>query len=507
MMVVESKNNKNIIERITKLRRRYVFTKHGDLRLRVICAFVVFMTALIGVSMKLELGAPSSFAVANIAGNEAQARPQTPEDVFMAMQAHSSLAETPVTQEVDEEVKLEEVEEVAKIVIPTPMAKPLKRMFTVQSGDNLSSILERASLTKNETYQIIQALENAYNPRDMRVGQKILIDVEKNETKNIVFNGLYIQKNQLDFVKLAKADTGYDVKSLQRKFKTKTGYADATIDQTAPSIYIALREQGVPNEIIAQLIRYYSWDLDFQRDVHPGNQIRVLYEHGVMDNGESVNGHGKLIYASYSGYRGDLPMYRFEKENGDTDYYNDRGLSVRKALLSTPVDGARLSSGFGRRKHPVLGYHKMHKGVDFAAPSGTPIYAAGDGIVEKAEWWSSFGNYARIRHNGELKTAYAHMKGFGKGIRKGVRVKQGQIIGYIGTTGRSTGPHLHYEVHKNGVQVNPSSLKLPTGEKLAGEKLDKFMATKAMIDRKAKDLSKDPARIALLKKNKDTDAE
>jgi murein DD-endopeptidase MepM/ murein hydrolase activator NlpD len=506
MMVVESKNNKNIIEHITKLRRRYVFTKHGDLRLRVVCALVVFMTVLVGFGMKFE-HSTSNFSVANITANEAQARPQTPEDVFMAMQAHPSAANTVLEHDQEGEAETPAVEEMARIVIPTPTAKPLKRMFTVQSGDNLSSILERASLSKAETYQIIQALENAYNPRDMRVGQKILIDVEKNETKDIVFNGLYIQKNQLDFVKLAKAETGYDVKSLQRKFKTRTGFADATIDQTAPSIYIALREQGVPNEIIAQLIRYYSWDLDFQRDVHPGNRIRVLYEHGVMDNGESVNGHGKLIYASYSGYRGDLPMYRYEKENGDVDYYNDKGMSVRKALLSTPVDGARLSSGFGRRKHPVLGYQKMHKGVDFAAPRGTPIYAAGDGIVEKAEWFSSFGNYVRIRHNGELKTAYAHMKGFGKGVRKGVRVKQGQIIGYIGTTGRSTGPHLHYEVHKNGVQVNPNSLKLPTGEKLAGEKLDSFMAVKAMIDRKAKDLSKDPARIAFLKKDKETGAE
>jgi murein DD-endopeptidase MepM/ murein hydrolase activator NlpD len=162
--------------------------------------------------------------------------------------------------------------------------------------------------------------------------------------------------------------------------------------------------------------------------------------------------------------------------NGEVDYFHEDGKSARRFLMKTPVDGARLSSSFGPRKHPVLGYNKIHKGTDFAAPTGTPIMAAGSGVIERADWYGSFGRYVRIRHNGSYETAYAHMSAFAKGIKKGARVKQGQIIGYIGTTGRSTGPHLHYEVHFNGGQVNSQTLKVPTGKTLEGQDKTRFMA-------------------------------
>ena len=173
----------------------------------------------------------------------------------------------------------------------------------------------------------------------------------------------------------------------------------------------------------------------------------------------------------------EFSVYRFKTDDdGFTDYYDEKGRSVKKTLMRTPIDGARLTSGFGKRKHPTLGYTKMHRGVDFGARSGTPIMAAGNGTVEFAARNGGYGNYVRIRHNSEFKTAYAHMRKFGKGVRKGARVKQGQVIGYVGTTGRSTGPHLHYEVHKDGRQINPLSVKLPAGRKLGGKMLAAFNA-------------------------------
>ena len=482
-----------------KLRHREVFTKHGHLRLRFVCV-VTFLCAFILVgatSIDFSKMSDYSLRLSNIDTNLIDA---VEEEVALTPTITVPLVEMEVEEMASPAVSEKEI---PQLVTALPTKKPAKRMFTVKSGDSLSGILESAALTRGETYDVIQALKDAYDPRDMKVGQKILVDVEKqNDAK--IFKGLYIQKNQLDYVKLAKLESGsYDVQSLQRDFKVKKGYASTRIDESAPSLYVALRRQNVPAEIIADMIRYYSWDVDFQRDIHQGNTIEVYYESAMLDNGDHVGGRGKLIYAKLGNIYGTFPMYRYEKKNGRVDYFNDKGESVRKALLSTPVDGARLSSGFGMRKHPVSGYHKMHKGVDFAAPTGTPIYAAGDGVVEKAEWYSSFGKYVRIRHNGDLKTAYAHMHKFGKGVKSGVRVKQGQVIGYIGTTGRSTGPHLHYEVHKAGRQVNPNSLKLPTGEKLKGEDLTSYQTQRANIVRKIQSLSKENERIALLeRKNK-----
>jgi murein DD-endopeptidase MepM/ murein hydrolase activator NlpD len=195
-----------------------------------------------------------------------------------------------------------------------------------------------------------------------------------------------------------------------------------------------------------------------------------------------------------------ITLYRFKtNDDGITDYYDEKGQSVRKSLMRTPIDGARLTSGFGKRKHPVLGYTKMHRGVDFGARTGTPIMAAGNGVVEFAARNGGYGNYVRIRHNNSYKTAYAHMSKYGKGIRKGTQVKQGQIIGYVGTTGRSTGPHLHYEVHKNGTQINPLSVKLPAGRKLEGKMLTAFNATKENIRREVAGVELETQLLAKLK--------
>ena len=229
------------------------------------------------------------------------------------------------------------------------------------------------------------------------------------------------------------------------------------------------------------MIRAFSFDVDFQRELQPGDRFALLYETLHEHDGQLAK-PGDLLYAELVLSGKPIGIYRFTPESGITDYFTADGRSVRKSLLRTPIDGARISSGYGMRRHPILGYSKMHRGVDFAAPTGTPIYAAGHGTVEKAARFGGYGKYVRIRHNGSYKTAYAHLSRYGRGIKAGARVKQGQVIGYVGSTGRSTGPHLHYEVISNGKQVNPRSIKLPAGERLKGADLKAFQEARERID-------------------------
>ncbi len=216
---------------------------------------------------------------------------------------------------------------------------------------------------------------------------------------------------------------------------------------------VSARRAGVPRSVAMQMTRTLSYDVDFQRDIHRGDRFAVMFEAEYDDQGEIIRADNLQYVHLQSGKGKPISMYRY-----DGKMYHADGRDVRRSLLKTPVDGARISSGFGYRRHPVLGYSAMHKGTDFAAPTGTPVYAAGDGVVQKASRFSSYGNYVKIRHNGTYSTAYAHLSRYGKGIRPGVRVTQGQVIGYVGTTGRSTGPHLHFEVMQGGTQVNPKKV-------------------------------------------------
>jgi len=246
------------------------------------------------------------------------------------------------------------------------------------------------------------------------------------------------------------------------------------------SLYLAGRKAGVPDAMLAELIRAFSWDVDFQRDVREGDGFEVMFEQAVDADGRAVHaGPMRFAALTLSGKR--HAIYLHTTGDGDTDYFDERGKSARKALMRTPIDGARLSSGFGSRRHPILGYTKMHRGVDFAAPQGTPIYAAGNGTVVAAGPNGAYGNYIQIRHNGEYSTAYAHLRAFARGVGKGKRVAQGQIIGYVGTTGRSTGPHLHYEILVRGARTNPMKVRMPSGRALAGDELKKFEETRDAV--------------------------
>lgn len=355
------------------------------------------------------------------------------------------------------------------------------KTVAVARGGTLMATLVKAGADRGEAHEAITSLRTFYDPRRLMPGQEITLTLTRDDGEDGPPRLMAVAVNasvEHDVVARRSADGSFFPleikKALRRDFERVRG----TIDN---SLYGAAERRGVPVGIIMELIRLYSWDVDFQRDIQPGDGFEIFFERVYNSAGAAVK-EGEIVQAAMTLSGAELRLYRYELDDGTIDYFDEKGQSVRKALLRTPVDGARLSSGYGKRKHPVLGYTKMHRGVDFAAPSGTPIVAAGDGVIEVAGRNGAYGKYVRIRHNQEYKTAYAHLKGFRKGVRQGRRVRQGDIVGYVGSTGRSTGPHLHYEVHRNGRQTNPMSVKLPTGMKLAGQQLMAFQSYRAGIE-------------------------
>jgi len=355
-------------------------------------------------------------------------------------------------------------------------ASPIQyQTIRVQRGDTFAGVLSRIGIASSESHAAVTALKKRFNPRHIRAGQEIALTIEPlgDEAGSIQLLGMTFESDPLHEVSLVRAPDGtFDASKEPLATHSDVAAASGTIKS---SLFLAGQRAGVPATVIATMIRAYSWDVDFQRDIHPGDQFEVMYERFLNGQGEVVRG-GEVLYAALTLSGRHHAVYRFTKGNGSTEFYTEKGQSVRKALLRTPVDGARISSGFGRRKHPILGYTKMHKGLDFAAPRGTPIYAAGDGVVQFAGRKGSYGKYVRIKHNGTYSTAYAHMHRIAKGIRNGKRVKQGQKIGAVGTTGRSTGPHLHYEIVKNGRRINPLKVKTLESLRLAGKDLKRFRA-------------------------------
>ena len=287
---------------------------------------------------------------------------------------------------------------------------------------------------------------------------------------------LKIELNPLKTITVSRKGDDFE-SALEEKEVKQVIQAQKAVIKT--SLYGSAAKAGIPKGIVSEAIKIYSQNVDFQRDVHAGDSLEVMYETHQTEDGY-VAKTGDVLFARLTLGGREIPLYRYETADGRVDYYGRDGQSTKKTLMKTPIDGARMSSGFGMRRHPVLGYSKMHKGTDFAAPTGTPIYAAGDGVVAKAGRFSSYGNYVRIRHRSDLDTAYGHMSKIA--VKAGARVKQGQIIGYVGTTGRSTGPHLHYEVLVANKQVNPRGVNLPIGQALAGADMKKFKAKVADVD-------------------------
>ncbi|MGF1639817.1 MAG: M23 family metallopeptidase [Rhodospirillales bacterium] len=357
-----------------------------------------------------------------------------------------------------------------------------RHLLRVERGDTLGGMLTRVGVPGQEANAAFAALRQHFDPRRIRAGQEVALTLEpaSEEADGGRLLDLTVTSGPLEEIIVERTAEGGFVASKSRK-ATATALARASGTITS-SLFVDGERVGVPVAILVELIRAYSWDVDFQRDIHPGDRFEILYQRIVDVDGHTVH-HGDIAYAALTVGGKRKALYRYVRSDGEADFFELDGKSVRKALLRTPVDGARLSSGFGNRRHPILGYTRMHRGVDFAAPPGTPIYAAGSGTVEIAGRKGSYGNYVRIRHNAEYATAYAHMRGFARGIRAGTRVKQGQVIGYVGSTGSSTGPHLHYEVIRGGVQINPINIKVATGPKLDGNELKRFLAHVAETDR------------------------
>lgn len=348
---------------------------------------------------------------------------------------------------------------------------------TVQRGSNLMETLLRAGVPRAEAHQAIVALENVFEPRALLAGQRVEIALDKNATPSLL--SVVIPLDAVKSVAAHRLDhNAFLSEAVEKPLTVALVGASGLIRD---SLFQAMAGEDVPDRLIMELIRAYSWDVDFQRDIQRNDRFEVMFETKVDDEGSLVK-TGEILMASLTLSGTELRLIRHELADGSVEYFNEKGESVRKALLRTPVDGARLSSRYGKRKHPILGYTRMHRGVDFAAPRGTPIMAAGDGVVEYAKTNGSYGRYLRIRHNSTYKSGYAHLKSFARGVKVGSRVKQGQIVAYVGTTGRSTGPHLHYEIFRNNAQINPLSLKLPTGRKLKGSELESFQANRAALE-------------------------
>ncbi|MDA0998506.1 MAG: M23 family metallopeptidase [Proteobacteria bacterium] len=375
---------------------------------------------------------------------------------------------------------------------PAPRIVPATytQTFEIGKGDTLARLLHRAGINPSEAHEAIEALSEYYNPRRIQRGQDVALtfrsaqpipDGDSNSAGTDTFIGLSIEPDYKTEVTVERDDTG-NFKAAQRE-KDLIRAPVRAVGSIDNSLYVSGRDAGVPAVVIARMIRILSWDVDFQRDIREGDTFEVMYERVDDENGRTVY-HGNVLYAALtlSGKR--LTVYRHKLADGTIDFFDDAGKATRKALMRTPIDGARLTSGFGKRRHPILGYTKMHQGVDFAAPPGTPIYAAGGGTIVYAGDKGGYGNYVMLRHNSAYQTAYGHLKGFARGIRAGKRVEQGQVIGYVGTTGRSTGPHLHYEIHLNNSQVNPLSVRMPSGRVLAGAELDKFLTDRKAADAK-----------------------
>jgi murein DD-endopeptidase MepM/ murein hydrolase activator NlpD len=362
-----------------------------------------------------------------------------------------------------------------------------REVLTVSSGDTLLKMLVGAGIERTEAHSSIEALRKVYDPRGLRPGDQITVTFALDHADEEAFQSLSLEPDAARRVLASRDDKGeFAATEVKAKLSDQTVRFEGTIDS---SLYLAATAQGVSPTALAAMIQAFSYDVDFQRDFQPGDTFAIMLDRKVTPTGQRV-GEPVMTYASLTLSGKKLSIYRYEDSAGDVDYFNEKGHSVRKALLRTPINGARLSSGFGTRKHPVLGYTKMHRGVDFAAATGTPIFAAGDGVVEKAEPFGAYGNYVRVRHNSTFHTAYAHMSRIGKDMKAGKRVRQGDVIGYVGSTGRSTGPHLHYEILKKSTQVNPLAVTFPSGRELEGKELKRFAAARQEAERTYSSLPK-----------------
>tara|TARA_Y100000816_G_scaffold291376_1_gene282549 strand:+ start:255 stop:1601 length:1347 start_codon:yes stop_codon:yes gene_type:complete len=354
--------------------------------------------------------------------------------------------------------------------------------YLIENNDTVEKILKKFNI-RNQDIKIISSKLKEKKLANIYSGRKLSLIIKKLENKtNTLVNFVYPVNNTTS-IEIRKNQNSFIIKENILQLYKKEVVVKNIIKN---NLYSSATGAGIEPNIIIEFARIFGFEVDFQRDIRKGDWFEILYEKFEDDNNK-VRDTGKIIYASMFVNGEELNLYNFKYKN-EEEYYDIKGKSITKSLMKTPINGARLSSSFGMRKHPILGYNKMHRGTDFAAPSGTPIMASGSGTVTRARWCGGGGNCVKIKHNSTYETIYAHMKAFAKGIKEGRKVKQGQIIGYVGSTGLSTGPHLHYEVIVNGKKVNSQRLKLPSGKILKGEERKQFELDRIKIDLKLAEL-------------------
>ena len=350
--------------------------------------------------------------------------------------------------------------------------------YKSKPGDTYQGIINKLDITQNEKNLLLKTIQNENALKILKINQKFEFKFDNLDDQKVInFKIETDKKNEILFEKILNKQK-YVSKKIKKNFTKQLSYKETIITD---SLYNSAVNLGIKPNIIIEFARLYGFQIDFQRDIWKNDSFQIIYEEFLNEDNKVID-TGEIIFANLSLQNTDLQLYKYEYEKNKIDYFDESGKSIKKTLMKTPINGARLSSSYGKRKHPILGYTKMHTGTDFAAPMGTPIMASGDGKVIKAGWCGGGGNCVKIKHNSTYQTVYAHMSKFGRGIKRGVRVKQGQIIGYVGSTGLSTGPHLHYEVIENGKKINSQKLKLPSGKILKGEERKIFETKKIKLD-------------------------
>lgn len=369
-------------------------------------------------------------------------------------------------------------------IAAAPAPEIITRTVTVRKGDTLAGILNAQGVDRSVAHRIVQALDPVFSMKSLRVGQAVGLVFQSDAapasdaSRAEIFQGIVLHPKAEQTIKvLRNGDGDFAVNNELLPLTAMVRHSTAQIDS---NLYLTATKAGVPAPVLNDLIRIFSFDVDFQREIQPGDTVEVLFEQFDLPSGESAR-HGNILYAALTLRGKKLPLYRFEPRTSEIDYFDPNGKSARKALIRTPIDGARLSSSFGMRNHPILGFSALHTGTDFAAPAGTPIYASGNGVIEFMGKKGGYGNYIQIRHNGTYSSAYAHAQSFAKDLKVGSRVNQGETIAYVGATGQATGPHLHYELIQNGKKIDAMAVHLPSGETLSGEALVRFQTEVARV--------------------------
>ena len=359
---------------------------------------------------------------------------------------------------------------------------PNKKIIKVVAGDSLQKILLKEKISKEEVNKIYQKIKGIIDLTKIRQGQTITIVFRTKQNKPSI-SRITFQVDELStaYIYYRNKTDDYEVRLNQKNLEKVNFLAKGII---VNSLFASAQKIDVDAEVIVEFARIFGFEIDFQRDIQKNDEFQIFYERFEDDEGENFK-NGNILFAYLKNSGREIKLYRYKDSKNNIGYFTPDGKSIEKALMKTPINGARLSSGFGFRKHPILGYNKLHQGTDFAARRGTPVMASGSGTIERASWFGAYGKYVRIRHNSTYKTAYAHLSKFGRNIKAGRKVRQGQIIGYVGSTGRSTGPHLHYEVLVNNKRINSQRLKLPSGKKLSKNEMENFNLEKQRIDQLA----------------------